>query len=98
MKWDQSVDPDGRVTGYNIYKRGKDKTEKTGHSVTPEYSATGLSAGEDYVFEIRSVDDRGEESERAAVARTGVPVNFGVEVSGSYLVPGGNGPRTVSGR
>ncbi len=60
LSWQASTD-NKAVTGYDIYRNGS----KVGSSNNTSYSATGLTAGQIYVFQVLAKDAAGNQSEKS---------------------------------
>jgi hypothetical protein len=88
ISWEGSVDPDGRVTGYNIYQEAGGILRKTGTSITTAFTVEGLDPYKTYYFIVRSVDDIGDESADSRMVDTGKR-GITVSLKGAYLFPAG---------
>ncbi len=67
VRWEESKDPDGIVTGYNIYKRGGKIREKIATVKKTEYAVPDDVSI--YRLEITSMDDLNAESDRVQMLR-----------------------------
>ncbi|MFH0977456.1 MAG: fibronectin type III domain-containing protein [Spirochaetota bacterium] len=89
ISWDACADPDGKVTGYNIYKESGGAYKKIGSASTTKYTAVGLDPNETHYFMIRSVDDKGDESGDSRKINTG-KFGFTISAKAAYIFPMGD--------
>lgn len=89
IKWHTASDPDGKVTGYNIYRHDSGKPELAGKTIGTEYNVSNLSSGKYYSFSIKSVDDKNEESEHEAYETT-IHILYSIDLNLNYLIPMGD--------
>lgn len=86
IEWNEASDPDGKVTGYRVFIQYKGKTELVSDQKKTEFL---LSEKADFdAIYIRSVDDRGAESEPAR-PYFGLRPEMGVSISPAFLYPMG---------
>ena len=89
IRWKPATDPDGKVTGYNVYRNTSGKPELAGRTTVTEYSVKGLSSDDYYFFSVRSVDDKNDESDEAAFIGTTHPfLTTGIYLN--YIIPAGD--------
>ncbi len=68
LKWKQSTDPDGTITGYRVYQRKQYAIEKIEEIPGTEVSVPEVPIDRDNHFMIRALDDDGAESESRTVS------------------------------
>lgn len=83
LKWKESVDSDGKLKGYNLYRIG-DSTEKIATVRKPEYTVPDDIPV--YKVEITAFDDLDMESRRVRVMR---PVQLAVSFAPSFMMAAG---------
>jgi len=86
IEWNEAADPDGRVTGYKIYKQYKGETEELASVKKTEY-LLGEKVDFDAIY-VKSIDDRGAESDAARVY-FGLRPEMGISISPAFLYPMG---------
>lgn len=84
LKWKESVDRDGKLKGYNIYRIGN-STEKIVTVKKPEYTVPDDIPV--YKLEITAIDDLDMESERVRVMR---PVQLAVSFAPVFMMASGD--------
>lgn len=84
--WNEAVDPDGEVVKYNIYTKKDGKYKKIASVKNAIYSVSNYK--KDEVYYIKSVDDKGEESEKYAKTYSMWPLV--INTSFSYIAPLGD--------
>lgn len=89
LTWSTASDPDGRVKGYNVYKRDDGRDILLGKITSAAYSVKDLVAGEEYQFKVKSIDDKEEESEDPAVLMIREQPFISFELNGYYIITNG---------
>jgi len=70
LTWQAGVDPDGKVKGYNIYKKDKKAYSLAGTSNGNFFEVNGLNPDLNYYFTVRTVDDKNSESKDSREVNT----------------------------
>lgn len=96
IKWNAASDPDGKVKGYNVYRHDTGEAVPGGKTAGTEFAVKDLSSKEFYLFSVKSVDDKNEESEDAAIITTTHP-DYSIGLQLNYLVPLGDTGDILSG-
>jgi hypothetical protein len=90
LSWMKTLDPDGAVTGYRIYRRTQNGPALLGSTDKTEFEAKGLPSAEKHYFTVRSVDNRGGESSDSYPASTRLVRYANITASGAFLLPMGD--------
>jgi len=85
LRWREARDPDGTISGYAVYRIAENGKKLEAKVTASEYAAVSLAARGRHFFEIASIDDRGDESEKAASVTVGW--NVFIEAGLSYITP-----------
>jgi len=82
LRWKASSDDKG-VSGYNIYRNN----QKIGTTAYPVYTDTGLTAGQNYRYQVEAIDGRGQLSAKTSQTAPVTPsANSSLPINGSYDV------------
>ncbi len=84
LRWQASIDPDGSVKGYRVFRKREGEYIKLAEPDTTAYSVTGLEPGLN-ILGVRAVDDLGDESDIARVSTSA----YSLTVAGVFLLPMG---------
>ncbi len=88
--WQRASDPDGRITGYTVYRLTEQGKKQEARVPGTEYTARNLAPDVRNRFEVASVDDRGDESEDTADISVGTYWKPFFEARLNYIVPKGS--------
>ncbi len=88
LRWPAANDPDGRITGYTVYRMTDQGKKQEAKVTATEYTARGLMRTGRSRFEVTSTDDRGDESEDASAITVSTTVaGFFADLSANYIIP-----------
>lgn len=84
LSWDDAKDNDGRIRSYTIYQKGKQGAFTT---YTTEYEIKNLDNSAVYFFNISSIDDCGDESDKSVMVSTYDYKWYDLIVKADYIYP-----------
>lgn len=88
LRWQAAADPDGRITGYTVYRHTEQGKKQVAKVTSREYTVRGIAPAVRTRFEVASTDDRGDESEEASDITVGTSgTGFFTGISANYIIP-----------
>jgi hypothetical protein len=87
LNWNAATDPDGVITGYNIYDLDSSEPRLIAKTKEPAYTLTDLAPNRIYLYGIRSLDDKNDESESITRVSTRDPKEIALDIQPCFIKP-----------
>lgn len=88
LTWEAGLSVDGRIRGYKVLEKTGTRYKDVGFAPKNEFEIKNVDKSRNYFFTLRTVDEKGWESENSRIVNT-LPLEADFSIEGSFILPFG---------